>query len=77
MLMIAFRMRLTYEETSKFLAHAGLAFSPSNLRDLIIGDFISRGDYHQEGLDIVLNNEHLPQLFGTVGDERSQGKRRA
>lgn len=77
LLMIAFRMRLTYEETSKFLAHAGLAFSPSNLRDLIIGDFISRGDYHQEGLDIVLNNEHLPQLFGTVGDERPQGKRRA
>ena len=68
MLMIAFRMRLTYEETSGFLAHAGLALSPSNLRDLIIGNFISRGDYHQEALDMVLCNEHLTQLFGTFGE---------
>ena len=68
MLMIAFRMRLTYGETSKFLAHAGLALSPSNLRDLIIGDFISRGDYHQEALDMVLCNEQQKQLFGTVGE---------
>lgn len=65
MLMIAFRMRLTYGETSKFLAHAGLALSPSNLRDLIIGNFISRGDYHQEALDMVLCNEQQKQLFGT------------
>ena len=68
MLMIAFRMRLTYGETSKFLAHAGLALSPSNLRDLIIGDFISRGDYQQVALDMVLCNEQLKQLFGTVGE---------
>ena len=65
LLMIAFRMRLTHEETSGFLAHAGLALSPSNLRDLIIGDFISRGDYHQEALDMVLCNEQQKQLFGT------------
>ena len=68
LLMIAFRMRLTYGETSKFLAHAGLALSPSNLRDLIIGDFISRGDYQQVALDMVLCNEQLKQLFGTVGE---------
>ena len=68
MLMIAFRMRLTYGETSRFLAHAGLALSPSNLRDLIIGDFISRGDYQQVALDMVLCNEQRPQLFGTVGE---------
>ena len=66
MLMIAFRMRLTYEETCNFLAHAGLALSPSDLRDLIIGNFILRGDYHQDELDIVLHNEHLKQLFGIV-----------
>ena len=68
MLMIAFRMRLTCEETSGFLAHAGLALSPSDLRDLIIGDFISRGDYHQEALDMVLCNEQQKQLFGTFGE---------
>ena len=68
LLMIAFRMRLTYGETSKFLSHAGLALSPSNLRDLIIGDFISRGDYHQEALDMVLCNEQQKQLFGTFGE---------
>jgi len=67
LLKIAWRMRLSCEETEGFLAFAGRAFSPSDLRDQIIRAFISNGDYHEYDLDQALYNEGHRQLFGMLG----------
>jgi len=67
LLKIAWRLRLSCKETELFLAFAGRAFSPSNIRDQIIKAFISAGDYHEYDLDQSLYNEGHRQLFGMLG----------
>ena len=74
LLKLSFKMRLTYEETCGFLAHAGLAFSPSVLRDQIVADYITRQDYDTSALDMALYSRKLPVLFCSTEDRIGSGK---
>ena len=68
MLQLSIGLRLNLAETRDFLSYAEAALSPALLRDVIIADFISRGDYDGYALDIALYNAGCPILCKTFAE---------
>ena len=60
---LAIALRLDLEETRDLLSRAELAFSPSNLFDLIVSYFIERKDYNIYDINLVLF-KYDQQLLG-------------
>ena len=75
MLQLAIGLHLDLDETRDFLRYAESALSPALLRDVIISDFISRGDYNSQALDFALDKAGCAILCNTF-EIPKKGKRK-
>ena len=57
-------LELSYEETVKLLASAGMAFSNSSKFDIIVSYFLKKGDYSIWKLDEQLIKYGYKSLLG-------------
>jgi len=62
---LAMALELSYEETVKLLASAGMAFSNSSKFDIIVSYFLKNGDYNIWKLDEQLYKYGYKTLLGT------------
>jgi len=74
MLQLAIGLRLDLNETREFLSYAEAALSPALLRDVIISDFIVRGDYNSQVLDFALDKAGCDILCDTF-DQKPKKRR--
>lgn len=76
MLQLAIGLHLNLDETRDFLSYAEMALSPALLRDVIIADFISRGDYKYQALDFALDKAGCAILCNTFDQILKKGNRK-
>lgn len=60
---LCFVFHLGFPEANEFMMSAGQPFDLSDLRDYIIIDFLTRKDFSKEGVDAMLREACLPELF--------------
>lgn len=60
---LCFIFHLGFPEANEFMMSAGQPFDFSDLRDYIIVDFLTRKDFSKEGIDAMLRDAGLPELF--------------
>jgi len=63
LLRVAVLLRLDYEEAEDMLEKAGFAFSPANLRDVVVGYCLQRRLYDFAEIEALLADREVQSLF--------------